>query len=107
MSYNASKQSNNTVQAFEAPASGSTQALTMVAATSVKTVAALVGGFYRVLVPTGISVTMARGVFATAAALVTDMPLEAGEYHFFVADGDTLAFYQVAGGAVLSLTKMS
>ena len=92
--------------AVYAPVSGSTQQITLVAATAGKTTAALSGGLYRVYVPTGFTVRMARGVFATAAATATDMPLDAGEYYFGVAGGDTLSFYHATLTPTIEVTKV-
>ena len=96
----------NVVQAVHAPVSGSTEAITLVAATAGKTAAALSGGLYRVYVPTGFTVRMASDAFATAAATATDMPLDAGEYYFGVASGDTLSFYHATLTPTIEVTKV-
>jgi len=97
---------SNTVQAVNAPVSGSTQQITLAAGVAGKTAAALSAGLYRVYVPTGFTVRMAGGAFATVAATATDMPLDAGEYYFGVASGDTLSFYHATLTPTIEVTKV-
>jgi len=106
MSILATDNNSNPVQAFRLPRSGATQTITTIAATSVKTLAALNAGFYRIEVPAGATVNVASGVFATATALATDMPLSAGEYFYYINQGDTIAIFDVAGANAVSLTLM-
>jgi len=106
MSILATDNNNNTVQAFRFPRSGATEQITTVAATSVKTAAALVAGFYKVFVPTGATVRLATGVFATVTALATDMPLAAGDYYGYVNAGDGIAIYDAVGANVVEITLM-
>ena len=90
----------NPVQAFPMPASGQTTTITTVAAASTASTA-LTGGVYRV--SSSGAVTIAQGATATA----TDLPLAANmpEY-FYVAPGQTVAAYSVAGGDTVSITRV-
>ena len=97
---------NNAVQAFRFPRTGATEQITTVAATSVKTAAALAAGFYRVYVPTGATVRLSTGVFATVTATITDMPLATGDYYGYVDVGDGIAIYDATGANVIEITLM-
>jgi len=106
MSILATDDNRNAVQAFRFPRSGATEQITTVAATSVKTAAALVAGFYKVFVPTGATVRLATGMFATVAATAADMPLAAGDYYGYVNAGDGIAIYDATGANVVEITLM-
>ena len=95
-----------TLQVAQAPASGATDGITLVAGTAGKTAAALTRGLYMVSVPSGFTVQFCRGVFATTAAAATDFPLDAGTYYFGVADGDTLSFYHATLTPTISVAKV-
>ena len=98
-------ESNNSVaQCFRLPNSGSTGAITTVAAANASS-GALVAGMYRVI--SDVAVSLAAGPVGHAAtASDLQMRADAPEY-FYVNKGDILCAYDAgAGGGVVSYTRM-
>jgi len=104
MSSLVSDSNNSVAQCFRLPNSGSTGAITTVAANNASS-AALAAGVYRVI--SDVAVSLAAGPIGHAAT-ASDLQMRADtpEY-FYINSGDILCAYDAGvGGGVVSYTRM-